>query len=135
MWLSTYRSFNIQLTSSDYSKLLLFVYILKLVWFLVLLIMHVLYCVLFHYCIQTIVLCLPTYCVLFHYCTNTISFAFIFKYILIILYTMFYSYIQVVVWKNPIFLSFATHYSIIHSYGKWILYDNIILWCVCLIVR
>ena len=30
MWLSTYRSFNIQLTSSDYSKLVLFVYILKL---------------------------------------------------------------------------------------------------------
>jgi len=43
IWLSTYRSFNIQLTSSDYSKLLLFVYILKLVWFLVLLLLCMCY--------------------------------------------------------------------------------------------
>ena len=47
MWPSTYRSFNIQLTSSDYSKLSLFVYILKLVWFLVLLMLY--YCVLLLY--------------------------------------------------------------------------------------
>ena len=47
MWPSTYRSFTIQLTSSDYSKLLLFVYILKLVWFLALLMLY--YCVVLLY--------------------------------------------------------------------------------------
>ena len=90
MWLSTYRSFNIQLTSSDYSKLLLFVYILKLVWLLVLLIVLC-------YCIQTIILCIPTFFTCLHFLHN-----------ILLLSNMLY--------RNPIYTPSFDTYPVSHNY-------------------
>ena len=65
VWLSTYRSFNIQLNSSDYSKSL---FIPSNLYGFLYCLLHMCYiCVLIGYCIQTIILCLPTFFTCLHF--------------------------------------------------------------------